>query len=72
MKDFNDGDRNKIDKNYKAKKTLICGVEPNNYNWVLAYKSTEEVEEALENAHEGMSLVKKSKIYILHSTSSSR
>lgn len=35
-KDFDDADRKKIEKNYKAKKLLVCGIGPDEYNKISA------------------------------------
>ncbi|KAF3638257.1 putative arabinogalactan peptide 20-like [Capsicum annuum] len=64
-KDYNESDRKKIEKNYKAKQILVCGIGPDEYNRVFACESAKEIWEALQNAQEGTSQVKQSKIDML-------
>lgn len=37
----------KIEKNFKAKKILVCNIEPDEYNRVSAYENVKEIWEAL-------------------------
>ncbi|XP_075092057.1 uncharacterized protein LOC142172172 [Nicotiana tabacum] len=64
-KEFNDADRKAVEKNFLAKKILICGIGPDEYNRISACQSTKEIWEALQTAHEGTTQVKKSKIDML-------
>ncbi|XP_075108872.1 uncharacterized protein LOC142180711 [Nicotiana tabacum] len=64
-KEFNDTDRKAIEKNFCAKKILVCGISPDEYNRILACQSTKEIWEALQEAHEGATQVKQSKIDML-------
>ncbi|XP_075101832.1 uncharacterized protein LOC142177259 [Nicotiana tabacum] len=53
-KEFNDADRKSIEKNFRAKKILVCASQP-----------AKEIWEALQIAHEGTTQVKQSKIDML-------
>ncbi|XP_070039334.1 intracellular protein transport protein USO1-like [Nicotiana tomentosiformis] len=64
-KEFNDADRKAIEKNFRAKKILICGIGPDEYNRISACQSAKEIWEALQTAHEGTTQVKQSKIDML-------
>ncbi|XP_075076547.1 uncharacterized protein LOC142163188 [Nicotiana tabacum] len=64
-KEFNDVDRKAIEKNFRAKKILLCGIGPDEYNRISACQSAKEIWEALQTAHEGTTHVKQSKIYML-------
>ncbi|XP_070031897.1 kinetochore protein SLK19-like [Nicotiana tomentosiformis] len=64
-KEYNDADRKSIDKNFRAKKILNCGIGPDEYNGISACQSTKEIWEALQIAHEGTTQVKQSKIDML-------
>ncbi|XP_070055970.1 uncharacterized protein [Nicotiana tomentosiformis] len=57
-KEYNDADRKAIEKNFRAKKILVCGIGPDEYNRILAYQSAKEILEALQTAHEGTTQVK--------------
>ncbi|XP_033511023.1 uncharacterized protein LOC142178067 [Nicotiana tabacum] len=61
-KEFNDAGRKAIEKNFRAKKILICGIGPNEYNRISACQSVKEIWEALQTAHEGTTQVKQSNI----------
>ncbi|XP_070019884.1 uncharacterized protein [Nicotiana sylvestris] len=52
-KKFNDADRKVIEKNFRAKKILVCGIGPDEYNRIPACQSAKEIWEALQAAHEG-------------------
>ncbi|XP_075074766.1 uncharacterized protein LOC142162323 [Nicotiana tabacum] len=52
-KEYNDADRKDIEKNFRAKKILVCGIGPNEYNRISACQSVKEIWEALQTAHEG-------------------
>ncbi|XP_070020918.1 COP1-interactive protein 1-like [Nicotiana sylvestris] len=64
-KEFNDADRKAIEKNFRAKKILVCGIGLDEYNRISACQSTKEIWEALQTAHEGTTQVKQSKIDML-------
>ncbi|XP_070025255.1 COP1-interactive protein 1-like [Nicotiana sylvestris] len=64
-RDYNDIDRKVVEKNYRPKKILMCGVGPDEYNRVSACDTTKEIWEALQTAHEGNTQVKQSKIDML-------
>ncbi|XP_070038599.1 uncharacterized protein [Nicotiana tomentosiformis] len=64
-KEFNDADRKAIEKNFRAKKILVYGISPDEYNRISACQSTKEIWEALQIAHEGTTQVKQSKIDML-------
>nr|XP_009618787.1 uncharacterized protein LOC104110921 [Nicotiana tomentosiformis] len=64
-KEFNDADRKAIDKNFRAKTILICGISPDEYNRISVCQSAKEISEALQTAHEGITQVKQSKINML-------
>nr|XP_009597079.1 uncharacterized protein LOC104093065 [Nicotiana tomentosiformis] len=52
-KEFYDDDRKAIEKNFRAKKILVCGIGPDEYSRISACQSTKEFWEALQTAHEG-------------------
>ncbi|XP_070006368.1 uncharacterized protein [Nicotiana sylvestris] len=52
-KEYNDADYKAIEKNFRAKKILVCGIGPDEYNKISAAQSTKEIWEALQTAHEG-------------------
>nr|XP_033516621.1 uncharacterized protein LOC117280967 [Nicotiana tomentosiformis] len=64
-KEYNDVDRKAIEKNFRAKKILVCSIRPDEYNRIFACQSAKEIWEALQIAHEGTTQVKKSKIDML-------
>nr|XP_033517338.1 uncharacterized protein LOC117281598 [Nicotiana tomentosiformis] len=64
-KEFNDADRKTIEKNFRVKKILVCGIGPNEYNRISACQSAKEIWEALQTAHERTTQVKQSKIDML-------
>nr|XP_016471423.1 PREDICTED: uncharacterized protein LOC107793558 [Nicotiana tabacum] len=47
-KEFNDADRKAIEKNFRAKKILVCSIEPDEYNKISACQSAKEIWEALQ------------------------
>ncbi|XP_070022307.1 uncharacterized protein [Nicotiana sylvestris] len=63
--EFNDADRKAIEKNFCAKKILVCCIRPDEFNRILACQSAKEIWEALQTAHEGTTKVKQSKIDML-------
>ncbi|XP_070007345.1 uncharacterized protein [Nicotiana sylvestris] len=64
-REYNDIDRKVVEKNYHAKKILMCGIGPNEYNRVSACDTAKEIWEALQTTHEGTTQVKQSKIDML-------
>ncbi|XP_070033086.1 uncharacterized protein [Nicotiana tomentosiformis] len=52
-KKFNDVDRKAIEKNFRAKKILVCGIGPHEYNRISACQLAKEIWEALQTAYEG-------------------
>ncbi|XP_070007978.1 uncharacterized protein [Nicotiana sylvestris] len=64
-KEYNIINRKAVEKNYHAKKILVCGIGPDEYNKVSACDSAKEIWEALQTAHEGTTQVKQSKIDML-------
>ncbi|XP_070036328.1 uncharacterized protein [Nicotiana tomentosiformis] len=64
-KEFNDADRKAVEKNFRSKKILVCGIGADEYNRILACQSAKEIWEALQIAHEGTTQVKQSKIDML-------
>ncbi|XP_033509490.1 uncharacterized protein [Nicotiana tomentosiformis] len=64
-KEYNDADRKAIEKNFRAKKILICGIGPDEYNIISACQSAKEIWEALQMAHRVTTQVKQSKIDML-------
>ncbi|XP_070002504.1 uncharacterized protein LOC142162042 [Nicotiana tabacum] len=52
-KEFNDGDRKAMEKYYRAKKILVRGIGPDEYNRTSACQSAKEIWEDLQTAHEG-------------------
>ncbi|XP_070017812.1 uncharacterized protein [Nicotiana sylvestris] len=64
-REYNYIDRKSVEKNYRAKKILMCGIEPDEYNRVSACDTAKEIWEVLQTAHEGTTQVKQSKIDVL-------
>ncbi|XP_069150771.1 uncharacterized protein [Solanum lycopersicum] len=64
---YDEADRKKIEKGFKAKTLLVCGIGPYEYNRVSACESAKEVLDCLKTAHEGTEQVKQSKIDMLTS-----
>ncbi|XP_070013186.1 MAR-binding filament-like protein 1 [Nicotiana sylvestris] len=64
-REYIDIDRKVVEKNYRAKKILMCGIGLDEYNRVSACDTTKEIWEALQTAHEGTTQVKQSKIDML-------
>ncbi|XP_070020513.1 structural maintenance of chromosomes protein 3-like [Nicotiana sylvestris] len=64
-KEYSDIDRKAIEKNYRAKKILVCGIGPDEYNRVSACDTAKKIWETLQTAHEGTTQVKQSKIDML-------
>ncbi|XP_075074518.1 uncharacterized protein LOC142162106 [Nicotiana tabacum] len=64
-KEYNDAERKTVGKIFRAKKILVYGIGPNEYNKISTCQSAKEIWEALQTAHEGTTQVKKSKIDML-------
>ncbi|XP_070022339.1 uncharacterized protein [Nicotiana sylvestris] len=52
-REYSDIDRNAVEKNYRAKKILMCGIRPDEYSRVSTCDTAKEKLEALQIAHEG-------------------
>ncbi|XP_015087062.1 uncharacterized protein LOC107030207 [Solanum pennellii] len=50
---YNEVDRKKIEKGYKAKKLLVCGIGAEEYNRISACEAAKEIWDCLRTAHEG-------------------
>ena len=61
-KEWNVADKLAIQNNAKAKKILICGIGPDEYNRISSCQDAKAIWETLQTAHEGTTQVKKSKI----------
>ncbi|XP_075108824.1 uncharacterized protein LOC142180678 [Nicotiana tabacum] len=64
-KEYSDIDRKVVEKNFRAKKILVCGIGPDEYNRISACQSAKEIWELLQTALEGTTQVKQSKIDML-------
>ena len=64
-KEYNEADRKKIEKNYKAKKLLVCGIGPDEYNKIFTCEIAKEIWDCLKTAHEETTQVKESKVDML-------
>ncbi|XP_070019767.1 uncharacterized protein [Nicotiana sylvestris] len=64
-KEYKDADRKVVEKNLCAKKILVCGIGPDEYNRISACQSAKEIWEALQTEQEGTTQVKQSKIDML-------
>ncbi|XP_009801828.1 uncharacterized protein [Nicotiana sylvestris] len=64
-KEFNDSDRKAIEKNFHAKKILVCGIGFDEYNRISACHSAKEIWQYLQIAHEGTTQVKQFKLDML-------
>nr|XP_009778319.1 PREDICTED: uncharacterized protein LOC104227713 [Nicotiana sylvestris] len=53
IKEYNSAYRKAIEKNFKAKKILVCGIGLDEYNRISACESAKKIWEALQTAHEG-------------------
>ncbi|XP_070011079.1 uncharacterized protein [Nicotiana sylvestris] len=65
VQEYNGANRKDIEKNFKEKKILMCGIGPDEYNRISVCESSKEIWEALQTAHEGTTQVKQSKIDML-------
>ncbi|XP_070022252.1 uncharacterized protein [Nicotiana sylvestris] len=64
-KEYTNTDRKAVEKNFRAKKNLVCGIGPDEYNRISACETAKEIWEALQIAHEGTTQVNQSKIDML-------
>ncbi|XP_075075431.1 uncharacterized protein LOC142162725 [Nicotiana tabacum] len=64
-KEYTDADRKVVEKHFRAKRILVCGIGPDEYNRISACETAKEIWEALQTAHEGITQVKQSKIDML-------
>jgi len=55
---YNEADKKKIEKSYKAKKLLVCGIGADEYNCISACASAKEIWDCLSTTHEGTEQVK--------------
>ncbi|XP_070004396.1 uncharacterized protein [Nicotiana sylvestris] len=60
--EYIDEDKKVVEKNFRAKKILVCGIGPEEYNRISTCDTAKEIWEALQIAHEGTTQVKQSKI----------
>lgn len=51
-----------IQNNAKARKRLICEIDPDEYNRIFFYQSAKQIWDTHQNAHEKTTVVKKAKI----------
>ncbi|XP_069145597.1 uncharacterized protein [Solanum lycopersicum] len=56
---YDEADKKKIEKGFKAKTLLVCGIGPDKYNRVSACESAKEIWDCLKTAHEGTEQVSK-------------
>jgi len=61
-KEWDVADKLAIQNNAKAKKILICGIGPDEYNRISSCQDAKAIWETLQTAHEGTTQVKKSKV----------
>ena len=52
-KEYSEADTKNIEKNYKAKKILVCGIGADEYNRISACKFAKKILECLKIAHKG-------------------
>ncbi|XP_070025953.1 uncharacterized protein [Nicotiana sylvestris] len=64
-KKYSDIDRKTVEKNYRAKKILVYGIGPDEYNRVSTCDTAKEIWEVLKTTHEGTTQVKQSNIDML-------
>ena len=64
---YDEADRKNIEKGYKAKKLLVCGIGPDEFNRVSACELIKEILDFLKTTHKGTEQVKESKIDMLTS-----
>ncbi|XP_070025549.1 uncharacterized protein [Nicotiana sylvestris] len=64
-KEYTDADKKAMQKNFRAKKILVCGIGPEEYNRISTCDTATEIWEALKTVHEGTTQVKQTKIDML-------
>ncbi|XP_070019885.1 uncharacterized protein [Nicotiana sylvestris] len=64
-KEYTNVDRKAAEKNFCAKKILVCRIRPDEYNRISVCDTAKEIWKALQTAHEGTTQVKQSKIDML-------
>ncbi|XP_070007440.1 uncharacterized protein [Nicotiana sylvestris] len=52
-KEYTDAERKTMEKSFCAKKILVCGIGPDEYNRISACETAKEIWEALQTTHEG-------------------
>ncbi|XP_070005410.1 uncharacterized protein [Nicotiana sylvestris] len=60
-KEYTEADKKAMEKNFRAKKILVYGLGPKEYNKISTYDTAKEIWEALQTAHEGTTQVKQDK-----------
>ncbi|XP_015162449.1 uncharacterized protein [Solanum tuberosum] len=64
-REYDEVDKNRIEKNYKDKKLLVCGIGTDEYNMISACENAKEIWDCLKIAHEGTTQVKESELDML-------
>ncbi|XP_075100233.1 uncharacterized protein LOC142176427 [Nicotiana tabacum] len=64
-KEYTDADRKVVEKDFCAKKILVCGIGSNEYSRISSCEIAKEIWEALQTTHERTTQVKQSKIDML-------
>ncbi|XP_070025717.1 uncharacterized protein [Nicotiana sylvestris] len=64
-KEYTDVEIKVVENNFHARKFLVCGIGPEEYNRIFGCETAKEIWEALQTTHEGTTQVKKSKIDML-------
>ncbi|XP_070023136.1 uncharacterized protein [Nicotiana sylvestris] len=64
-KEYIEADKKVVEKNFRAKKILVCEIGPEEYNRISTCDTVKEIWEAFQTAHEGTIQVKQSKIDML-------
>ncbi|XP_070009887.1 uncharacterized protein [Nicotiana sylvestris] len=64
-KEYTDADRKVVEKYFRAKKILVCGIGPDENNRISSCETAKEIWKALQTTHEGTTQVKQSKIDML-------
>ncbi|WMV52317.1 hypothetical protein MTR67_045702 [Solanum verrucosum] len=61
-KQYNDSDKQLVQKYHKARKLLICGLSVNEYDLISSCESAKEIWDLLRTTYEGTEEIKKSKL----------
>ncbi|XP_070013253.1 uncharacterized protein [Nicotiana sylvestris] len=64
-KEYTKADKKVVEKNFCAKKILVCGIGLEEYNRISTYDTAKEIWETLQTTHEGIAQVKQFKIDML-------